>query len=440
MSNLAARLDRLPISSFHRNLLILVGGGMFFDAFDNYLANSVLSALIENNWSTLHLNAWFISGTAFGMLLGSIMAGYLGDKKGRKATYQVNLLIFGGASIACALAPDIYWLIFFRFLTGVGLGAELVVGYGLLGEFVPPSYRGRWGALMSFIGQFGLFAATFASWIIIPIAGWRAMFVIAGIGGLIVYLARKNLPESPRWLSNQGREEEAEKIVRNIEIKYYNNDLVPVKDNHLSLNHQEKKQQTNIFDSRYRKRVFLGSLMMVVQSVSIYGFVAWLPSLMVKQGLSVNDSLAITVLMTLGGPAGAILAFCLTDRIGRKPAIVLGSLLAAASGIMYALASSQITATICGFITFSLIYYLVSVVQAGYIPELFPTDVRMRLSSVCVVAGRIASIIMPFCVVFLYNTGGILMVTSTVAVLLCIQAILTIILGIETRNKSLEDI
>lgn len=438
MNNLAARLDRLPISSFHRNLLIMVGGGMFFDGFDNYLANSVLSILIENNWSTLQLNAWFLSGTSLGMLLGSIMAGYLGDKHGRKSTYQINLLIFGIASIACAFASNMYWLIFFRFITGIGLGSEIVVGYGLLTEFIPPSHRGRWGALMSFIGQFGLFFVTFTSWIIIPIAGWRSMFVIAGIGAIVVYLARKHLPESPRWLSRKGRYDEAEKIVRNIEIQYYQDNLEPA--NKATNTDLFSKQKNHIFETRFRIRILLGSLMMTVQSVSIYGFVAWLPSLMVSQGISANDSLTITVLMTLGGPTGAIFAYFLTDKIGRKPAIILGSLLAALSGILYALTTSQFAATICGFITFSLIYYLVSVIQAGYIPELFPTDVRMRLSAVCVIAGRIASIIMPFFVVFLYNTGGILMVTSLIAILLCIQAIAVFFIGIETSQKSLESI
>lgn len=438
MNNLAARLDRLPISSFHRNLLIMVGGGMFFDGFDNYLANSVLSILIENNWSTLQLNAWFLSGTSLGMLLGSIMAGYLGDKHGRKSTYQINLLIFGIASIACAFASNMYWLIFFRFITGIGLGSEIVVGYGLLTEFIPPSHRGRWGALMSFIGQFGLFFVTFTSWIIIPIAGWRSMFVIAGIGAIVVYLARKHLPESPRWLSRKGRYDEAEKIVRNIEIQYYQDNLEPA--NKATNTDLFSKQKNHIFETRFRIRILLGSLMMTVQSVSIYGFVAWLPSLMVSQGISANDSLTITVLMTLGGPTGAIFAYFLTDKIGRKPAIILGSLLAALSGILYALTTSQFAATICGFITFSLIYYLVSVIQAGYIPELFPTDVRMRLSAVCVIAGRLASIIMPFFVVFLYNTGGILMVTSLIAILLCIQAIAVFFIGIETSQKSLESI
>lgn len=438
MSYLAARLDRLPISSFHRNLLIIIGGGMFFDGFDNYLANSVLSILIEENWSTLHLNAWFLSGTSLGMLLGSIMAGYLGDKHGRKSTYQINLLIFGFASIACALTPDMYWLIFFRFLTGIGLGAEIVVGYGLLSEFIPPSHRGRWGALMSFIGQFGLFFVTFTSWIIIPIAGWRAMFIIAGVGGLLVYIARKWIPESPRWLSRKGRKQEAETIVSNIEMKYYHGNLpAPNTDNQSNL---YVKPKISVFEPRFRKRIFLGSLMMVVQSISIYGFVAWLPSLMVSQGISSNITLTITVLMTLGGPTGAFLAYCLTDKIGRKPAIIIGSLLAALSGIVYALSSSQLYATLSGFITFSLIYFLVSVIQAGYIPELFPTDVRMRLSAVCVICGRISSIIMPFLVIFLYNYGGILMVTSIIAILLCIQALAVYSLGIETYNKSLESI
>lgn len=438
MNTFAERLDRLPISSFHKRLLILVGGGMFFDGFDNYLANAVLSVLIENKWSNLFLNAWFISGTALGMLIGSIMAGILGDKHGRKATYQINLLIFGFASIACAFAPNMYWLVFFRFLTGIGLGAEIVVGYGLLGEFIPPSHRGRWGALMSFMGQFGLFAVTLTSWIIIPIAGWRAMFIIAGLGGLIVYLARKSLPESPRWLSHQGRIIEAENIINNIELRYYNNTVLkPPKKTSIELS---QTIQISPFDQRFRKNILLGSLMMIVQSISIYGFVAWLPSLMVSEGLSAHYSLGITVLMSLGGPAGAMLAFSLTDLIGRKTSIITGSILAAIAGITYSLVTTQLVAAICGFITFSLIYYLVSVVQATYIPELFPTEVRMRLSSICIVAGRIASIIMPFLVVSLYSYGGLLMVTCTVAILLCGQAIVVFFMGTETKNKSLEDI
>jgi putative MFS transporter len=144
-----ARLDRLPISRFHHRILWLIGGGMFLDSFDIYLAGGVLGALVKSGWSTMHLNAAFLSSTFVGMLLGAFTAGVLGDAKGRKFTYQFNLAIFGIASLAGALAPSMNWLIVCRFFMGLGLGAEIVVGYGSVGEFIPPAVRGRWSAYLS---------------------------------------------------------------------------------------------------------------------------------------------------------------------------------------------------------------------------------------------------------------------------------------------------
>jgi len=98
--NIAARLDRLPILPFHRRLLFLIGAGNFFDSFDIYLAGSVLGALLHDNWSDLASNARFISATFVGMVIGAAVAGWLGDKFGRRFTYQFNLAIFGAASVA----------------------------------------------------------------------------------------------------------------------------------------------------------------------------------------------------------------------------------------------------------------------------------------------------------------------------------------------------
>jgi putative MFS transporter len=430
------RLDRLPILPFHKRILVLVGAGLFFDAFDIYLANSVLAAIVQEGWSTVEKNAAFLSATAFGMLLGSIMAGLLGDRYGRKFTYQFNLLIFGLSSLACALMPSMEWLIVARFVTGIGLGAELVIGYGLLSEFVPPTHRGRWAALLSCIAQFGLFAATLMSWIVIPYLGWRAMFVIAGVGGLVVFIARKNIPESPRWLEKNGRKAEADVIVSNIESEAATGSLVAPAPSATAA----AAPNVSPLDPRFRKSLTIGAITQIVQSAAIYGFIALLPTFLAKQGIPINKSLGQSVLMTLGGPAGAIVAFLLTDRIGRKPAIIGGSLLAAIIGPCFVLVESQTIATGLGFLMFSLVYFLVSVVQAGYLPELFPTEVRMRLTSWAVTAGRLASIGIPFVSVYLSQSGGLIAVVGTVAVLLVVQAITIALFAVETKNKSLESI
>src|SRR6516165_12690226 len=124
---------------------------MFFDGYDLYVAGPVLGAAIQSKFSTLSQNGWFLSLTFLGMTLGSLLAGFLGDRYGRRFTYQFNLMIFGLASLAAAFAPDMTTLNLLRFVMGLGLGAEIVVGYSTLTEFVPPRLRGRMLASMAFL-------------------------------------------------------------------------------------------------------------------------------------------------------------------------------------------------------------------------------------------------------------------------------------------------
>src|SRR6201998_4187782 len=119
-----AWFDRLPISPFHYRIFWLIGAGMFFDGYDLYVAGGVLASTIQSKFSTLPQNLQFVSLTFLGMTLGSLITGFVGDKFGRRFTYQINLLIFGLASLAAAFAQDMTQLIACRFVQGLGLGAE----------------------------------------------------------------------------------------------------------------------------------------------------------------------------------------------------------------------------------------------------------------------------------------------------------------------------
>src|SRR5260370_3785739 len=132
--NAGARLDRLPISGFHYRIFWMIGAGMFFDGYDLYVGASVLGAAVQGKFATLPQVPQFISWTFVGMTLGSLIAGFLGDRYGRRFTYQFNLAVFGLASLAAALAPSMEWLIVCRFVMGLGLGAEIVVGYSTMTE------------------------------------------------------------------------------------------------------------------------------------------------------------------------------------------------------------------------------------------------------------------------------------------------------------------
>jgi MFS transporter, putative metabolite:H+ symporter len=408
---------------------------MFFDSFDIYLAGSVLGELVHNGWSSIPLNARFISSTFIGMLIGAAGAGWLGDRYGRRFTYQFNLAIFGLASFACAVVPDMDWLIGARFVAGIGLGAEIVIGYATMLEFTPPLHRGRWAALLSLVTNFGLFASTLISWLVIPAFGWRPMFVIAGLGAFVVLWMRKRMPESPRWLELNGRQQEASDIVGAVEEE--------ARSRGITLPPPQAKPQPapmTFASAAFIKPAIVGSIMQMVLGIAIYGFVAWVPTFLVQHGMPINRSLGQAVLMSFGGPAGAALGWLLSDRIGRRPSIIVASLLAAACGPAFANAPSQELAVLIGFLMFTLIYFMVAVIVAGYIPELFPTAVRMRGYGITSTVGRLTTIFVPFGVVALFNAGGVAAVALGISVALVVQALLAAAYKVETNGRSLEAI
>src|SRR5882757_4558672 len=182
--NAGGRLDRLPISPFHHRVFWLVGAGMLLDGYDLYVFTNVLPAAAQSGFSTPLQNADFISKTFLGMTIGALFTGFLGDRYGRRFTYQFNLLIFGFASLAAAFAPNMMILIACRFVMGFGLGAENVVGYSTLTEFVPARTRGKWLGMMAVCVVTGLPVALLIASLVIPEFGWRAMFVLGGIGAI----------------------------------------------------------------------------------------------------------------------------------------------------------------------------------------------------------------------------------------------------------------
>lgn len=434
-----ARLDRLPISRFHRRVLWLIGAGMFLDSFDIYLAGGVLGALAKTGWSTMHLNAAFLSSTFIGMLIGAFTAGVLGDAKGRKFTYQFNLAVFGLASLAGAFAPNMTWLIVCRFFMGLGLGAEIVVGYGSVGEFMPPAVRGKWSAYLSLITNSALFFSTFLGYLIIPSIGWRAMFAIVGVGAMIVWVLRKKMPESPRWLESKGRYDEAEAILREAEAESTRNGtLPPVVDAPRTVT--RKTTLLELFGPAQIRRTLLSVAVQVAVNMVIYGFIVWVPTFLMKQGLGMASSLGYTALMALGGPAGALLGVLLADRIGRRKGLIAVSALTAIIGWSYGHSTGIEMATLLGFLLFTLTYLMVALGIATYIPELFATENRMRANGIAGCAGRITGICAPQLVVMMYAAGGVKDVLTMIIGTLVVLAAVLAAFGIETNRRSLEDI
>jgi putative MFS transporter len=437
--NAGARLDRLPISSFHRRIMWLIGAGMFFDGFDIYLAGIVLGATVKSGFSTIEQNRDFVSVTFIGMMLGSFVTGFLGDRFGRRFTYQSNLAIFGFASIAAAFAPSMSVLILIQAAIGFGLGAENVVGYSTLTEFVPPQSRGKWLGFMTVFVVTGLPVAALLGTIVIPRLGWRAMFVLGGLGALVVWYLRKKLPESPRWLESVGRTEDAEELLQGIEAEVAG-EHSPLQPPEISRVVRHSRDFSSLASPAILPRMILGSVSLIVINSLLYGFVTWLPTFFVLQGLSIARSFTYSLVMAVGAPIGSAIGALTADSWGRKPTIVGASLLTILIGSFYPFITSPLALMAVGFTLIVPIYVLVALLFAVYIPELFPTEIRLRASGICNTFGRGAIIFTSYIVVALYKSRGVGGVLIYMIGLLVVEILVVLTLGVEPRKRRLEEI
>jgi putative MFS transporter len=417
----------------------LIGAGMFFDGFDIYLAATVLGAALKSGFSTLGQNAQFVSATFVGMMLGSFVTGFLGDRYGRRFTYQANLAIFGFASIAAAFAPSMKVLILLQFIIGFGLGAENVVGYSTLTEFVPPQSRGKWLGFMTVFVVTGLPVAALLGTLIVPSFGWRAMFVLGGLGALVVWYLRKKLPESPRWLESVGRAEEAEALLQAIETEVAMQHA-PLPAPTLAPAAKHSRNLSSLVSPAILPRMILGSVSLIVINTLLYGFVTWLPTFFVQQGLSIARSFRYSLVMALGAPIGSAIGAFTADFWGRKPTIIGASLLTILVGSFYPFIANPAILMTVGFMLIVPIYILVALLFAIYIPELFPTEVRLRASGICNTFGRGAIIFMPFVVVALFRSHGVGGVLVFMIGLLIVEIFVVLTLGVEPRKRRLEEI
>ena len=437
--NAGARLDRLPISSFQYRIFWLVGAGMFFDGYDLYVAAGVLASTTQTKFSTLPQNLQFLSLTFVGMTIGSFVTGFVGDKYGRRFTYQVNLLVFGLASIAAAFAQDMTQLIICRFIQGLGLGAEIVVGYSTLTEFVPPATRGRWLAFMAFLTVCGFPVTAILGYLIIPTWGWRPMFIIAGLGSLVVWYLRKNLPESPRWLEAQGRTVEAEALMQTIEKEVASaaGPLPPPK----TAAPIPQLTAAAMFRPPILQRLLVGSWCLITINTLIFGFVIFLPQFFLRQGLTIANSLGYTVVLAAASLVGCALGAYLSDAIGRRRSIITGSVLTIVFGWIYArfnASSDPVTVLSVGAVLIVAIYIQTALLFGVYTPELFPTEIRLRANGICNTLGRAATVVSPFVVGYLMVNYALPGVIWLMIGLVLVQIVAVYFWGVEPAKRSLE--
>jgi putative MFS transporter len=195
---------------------------------------------------------------------------------------------------------------------------------------------------------------------------------------------------------------------------------------------------TDLFSPPLLRRTLIGITINVTVGFVVYGFVVWLPTLLLTQGHGISASLGFTAVMSIGAPVGALCGMALADRVGRKLSLGGFALAAAMFGAAYPFAGSAVLLMACGFAIVTCIYAIIALGFAVYVPELFPTAYRLRGAGLCGTSGRIASAGVQFVVVALFARAGLAGVVALLVGILLVQAFVMFAFGIETARRSLE--
>src|SRR5881296_3050282 len=217
-SELIARLENVPFSRWHSKARIIVGTATFFDAFDALSLAFALPVLIRLWNITPAESGILIAASYVGQLGGALLFSWLAEKFGRVRSAAAAVALMSITSLGCAIAGSFPELLALRVVQGIGIGGEMPVAAAYISELSKARGRGRFFMLYEMIFPVGLMTTSQVGTLVVPASGWKTMFLIGGIPGLIITFLLLRLPESPRWLISKGRIAEAEFVVKEIEL------------------------------------------------------------------------------------------------------------------------------------------------------------------------------------------------------------------------------
>lgn len=432
-SDVGERLDRLPLTAFHYRLALVVAAGLLVDSVDIYVISGVAGALVRTGAADLGDVARLAMATTASLAIGGLVAGLLADRFGRLAMMRASMAVIIIGGLGATFAPSFEHLLGWRIVTALGLGGETVLALGMLTEFMPPSFRGRSMAAVGLIGSFGLPLSLSLGYFVLPqVEGWRWMLAIPTAAGVIILILRFYLFESPRWLAARGRLEEAGAIVALVEASAEHARVSPIETPRPPL------RESGQADRSIWRKLATASAIHIATMSAVYGFVSWLPTFFASSGYTIASSTLFSALMTLGAPVGTVIALLVTDRVERKWAVVIAALSAAALGVVYALVATPAAILGFGFLVVATIYISATIGLFSYVPELFPTEMRLRAIGFVSMLGRGAAFALPMLVVPIFSAWGQPGVVTLVAGALVLQAAIVALLGVRTQNRSLE--
>lgn len=452
---IGARLDRLPVGRTICLLVVLISLGGFFEFYElfstAYIApgivrSGVLSATTQGFFSMNGI-ASFIAAAFGGLLIGTLLLGSIADKFGRRSVFTFALLWYTASAAIMAFQTTALGLNFWRFMVGIGLGVELVTIDSYVSELVPKHFRGRAFALNQVVTYLAVPTIACLAWQLVPLAplgldGWRWVVLIGSVGAVLIWVIRRRIPESPRWLAANGQSQRAEAIMSELEREAEQESGKPLPEPEIDAERPatvEQGQLREIFHREYLSRTVMLSLFHIFQTVGLYGFSNWVPTFLIKQGFEVTTSLAYTIGITLVMPCGPLLAVMYGDRFERKWQIVASALLVAGAGLCFAEAGSAAGIVVTGALV-TLGATTLSYNFHAYQSELYPTRIRARAVGFVYSWSRLSGIFSGFLVSYALSRAGVSGALMLIAGCMGMVALVIALLGPATKGKSLESL
>ena len=424
-TDIPARLDRLPWGRFHTLIVVALGITWILDGLEVTLAGAVSGALKASpqlNFSNADVG---LAGSAYlaGAVAGALFFGWLTDRLGRKRLFFITLAVYLLATAATALSWDLASFALFRFLTGAGIGGEYTAINSTIQEFVPARYRGWTDLVIN--GSFWIGAALGAGGSIVlldpallaPDTGWRLAFLIGAVLGLVIFVMRMWIPESPRWLMTHGRLPEAEAVLDAIEDRYRRSGK-PLTGATLPVIRLRVRRSTPLSEvaatlfAAQRRRTLVGLALMAAQAF-FYNAIFFTYALVLTDFYGIRAEHVGWYLLPFaaGNFLGPVVLGRLFDTLGRRPMIaityVLSGLLLAGSGYLFAIgALSAASQTVAWMVIF---FFASAAASSAYLTvgETFPLEIRaLAIAFFYAVGTAIGGVAGPWLFGLLIETGS----------------------------------